>query len=141
MLVILEGVSAVGKSAIMLEYFRTYNDVVMICRFTPSNYVYGQMKNRIGEIPLPELLEIDQKIKNSAIIFHLMLDQNILEKRQERDDVILDRLRLEELYNEYYKLTPIPHEKININGMTPKQIVEEIRRRLKKRGFLMQKIN
>jgi len=94
------------------------------------------MKNRTGEVPLPELLEMDEKIKNSAIFFHLILDQNVLEKRDERDDITLNQSKLEELYTQYYEMSPVPCEKIDVTGMSPSEIVEEMRRRMMKRRFL-----
>lgn len=135
--VVLEGVSAVGKSTVKNEYFRRYDDVLMICRFTPSQFVYGFVKKREGrKIPIKRLLEMDDMIRRSAVIFHLTLDSRELETREGRDDTDLDVSFLETLYDIYYQLTPIPVEKIDTTGMTPSQIVDEMRRRLRTRKFL-----
>jgi len=136
MLIILEGVSGVGKTTIMHEYTKKYNDAVLICRFTPSTFVYGKLKSRQTNMTLDELLAIDKKIKDFAIVFHFSVEKEILEKREGRDDTELDNDMIENLYDEYYSLSPLYVEKIDVSYMKPYEIVEEMRKRMKRCGFL-----
>jgi thymidylate kinase len=139
MIVILEGMDKVGKTSVKEALRRAYdNKVIIVDRFTGSNFVYALFHGRETIDQAKQYLLIEEKMKDFPIlpVYLIASSDKIaerIEKHNETDIGVSDYDSLKKLYDLYLKMTPFDYFKVDTSERTIQDtvvmIIEEVEKR------------